>query len=317
MKAKPLLLLAATLLVLLVVTFVMGGQDKVVPLDQQVAEQVEPNKDDQSDLSNAANNENAGTEAEAVAPEEVLTANENLSTNELQEQEPAQLDEQAQESQEQDSSAQSETKKDDPVKQEANANSNSNESKPATQVKPTQPPVATPKPTNDKTDQYLTDPVPEGKPEPVEWQDVKVDEKQALKATLAVSAATILNNMDLFNEDKLEVLPSDGVIYAKQTVTFYEGESVFDVLLREMKKNKIHLEFVMTPIYNSHYIEGINNLYEFDCGELSGWMYKVNDWFPNYGASRYQLQSGDEIEWMYTCDLGRDIGGDGVVKGNE
>ena len=27
----------------------------------------------------------------------------------------------------------------------------------------------------------------------------------------------------------------------------------------------------MTPIYNSHYVEGINNIYEFDCGELR-WM---------------------------------------------
>ena len=61
-------------------------------------------------------------------------------------------------------------------------------------------------------------------------------------------------------------------------------------------------------MYNSHYIEGINNLYEFDCGELSGWMYSVNGWYPNYGCSRYQVQDGDVIEWHYTCDLGEDLG---------
>ncbi|MBD2846836.1 DUF4430 domain-containing protein [Paenibacillus sp. IB182496] len=164
-------------------------------------------------------------------------------------------------------------------------------------------------------DRYLTDPVPEGKPEPVEWQEVEVDKAKARTATLSVTAKTILNNLDLLDEDKLEVLPGDGVIYAEQTVTFYEGESVFDVLLREMKASKIHMEFEMTPIYNSHYVEGIHNLYEFDCGELSGWMYKVNDWFPNYGASRYQLEPGDRIEWVYTCDLGRDIGGSAVAGG--
>ena len=64
-----------------------------------------------------------------------------------------------------------------------------------------------------------------------------------------------------------------------------------------------------TPIYNSAYIEGIANLYEFDCGELSGWMYKVNGWFPNYGCSRYRLTEGDVVEWVYTCDLGNDVGG--------
>ena len=76
-----------------------------------------------------------------------------------------------------------------------------------------------------------------------------------------------------------------------------------------MKRNKIHMEFVNTPIYNSAYIEGIANLYEFDCGELSGWMYKVNGWFPNYGCSRYQLKDGDRVECVYSCDLGADVGG--------
>ena len=41
----------------------------------------------------------------------------------------------------------------------------------------------------------------------------------------------------------------------------------------------------------------------------SCWMYKVNDWFPNYGCSRYQVQPGDVICWVYTCDLGYDVGG--------
>ena len=53
----------------------------------------------------------------------------------------------------------------------------------------------------------------------------------------------------------------------------------------------------------------IANLYEFDVGELSGWMYKVNGWFPNYGCSRYLLADGDNVEWVYTCDLGSDVGG--------
>lgn len=161
----------------------------------------------------------------------------------------------------------------------------------------------------DKKDKYLTDPVPEGKPEPVEWQDVTINKDKVLTCTLSVTCKTIFDNMEMFNKDKLEVLPEDGVIFPEQEVIFYEGESVFDVLLREMQKNNIHMEFEMVPIYNSNYVEGINNIYEFDCGELSGWMYRVNGWFPNYGSSRYQLKDGDVVEWIYTCDLGRDIGG--------
>ncbi|TWH57570.1 uncharacterized protein DUF4430 [Desulfitobacterium sp. LBE] len=157
-------------------------------------------------------------------------------------------------------------------------------------------------------DNYLTDPVPEGKPLPVEPQEVKVA-PTAYPCTISISCATILDNMDLCNPEKVELVPEDGWILKPTVVTFNEGESVFDVLRRTCKEHKIHLEYMNTPIYNSAYIEGIHNLYEFDVGELSGWMYKVNDWFPNYGCSRYQVQAGDVIEWIYTCDLGFDVGG--------
>lgn len=130
-----------------------------------------------------------------------------------------------------------------------------------------------------------------------------------LTCTMSIRCDTILNNIEWLDSEKVEIIPKDGVIFAEKTVVFYEGESVFDVLLREMKSNKIHMEFVNVPIYNSAYIEAIANLYEFDCGELSGWMYKVNGWFPNYGCSQYQLKAGDKIEWVYTCDLGADVGG--------
>ena len=161
---------------------------------------------------------------------------------------------------------------------------------------------------NTGKDKYLTDPVPEGKPLPVEPQDVTFSDVPHT-CTLSVRCDTILDNMDWLDPEKVELVPEDGVIFPATEVTFYEGESVFNVLQREMKKAKIHMEFEDTPMYNSAYIEGIHNLYEFDCGELSGWMYKVNGWFPNYGCSRYQLQEGDVVEWVYTCDLGVDVGG--------
>ena len=122
--------------------------------------------------------------------------------------------------------------------------------------------------------------------------------------------------MSRCNKEKRELVPEDGWILKPMTVTFYEGESVFNILQRTCKQQKIHMEFENTPIYNSAYIEGINNLYEFDVGNTSGWMYKVNGWFPNYGCSRYQLQNGDVIEWVYTCDLGDDVGG-GYATGSE
>lgn len=157
-------------------------------------------------------------------------------------------------------------------------------------------------------DEYQTEPVSDEKPAPIEPEDAVISDKE-LTCILSVRCDTILKNIGRLDKEKVGLVPGDGVIFAEKTVTFYEGESVFNLLVREMKRNKIHMEFENTPIYNSAYIEGIANLYEFDCGELSGWMYKVNDWFPNYGCSRYQLKSGDKVEWVYTCDLGADVGG--------
>lgn len=163
-------------------------------------------------------------------------------------------------------------------------------------------------------DQYLTAPVPDGKPQPVEPEQV-ISSDKAYTCTLSVRCDSILKNSSWLDPQKEKLVPEDGAIFPAAEVTFYEGESVFNVLQREMKKAKIHLEFENTPLYHSAYIEAINNLYEFDCGELSGWMYKVNDWFPNYGCSRYALQDGDVVSWVYTCDLGADVGGHNIIQG--
>ena len=163
-------------------------------------------------------------------------------------------------------------------------------------------------------DEYLTDPVPEGKPAPIEPEDVEIGDEE-WTCTLSVSCATILDNMALCDPEKRELVPEDGWILEPMTVTFYAGESVFNVLQRTLKEQGIHMEHSYTPAYHSAYVEGINNLYEFDVGEHSGWMYSVNGWFPNYGCSRYRLQDGDVVEWKYTCDLGSDVGGGSAVGG--
>lgn len=128
--------------------------------------------------------------------------------------------------------------------------------------------------------------------------------------TISIVCDTILNNMDNLDAGKEAYVPANGTILATSSVEFEEGETVFDVLNRVCEYAGIQLEYSWTAIYNSYYIEGINNLYEFDCGNESGWMYKVNGWFPNYGCSSYELEDGDNIVWCYTCNgLGADVGG--------
>ena len=126
--------------------------------------------------------------------------------------------------------------------------------------------------------------------------------------TLSVRVDTILHNMDLLDREKHELIPTNGVIFPATRIRVEQGESVFDVLQREMRRAGIHMSSRFTPAFNSAYVEAIHNIFEFDVGPLSGWMYRVNGIFPNFGSSQYILRPDDVIEWVYTVDLGRDVG---------
>ena len=127
--------------------------------------------------------------------------------------------------------------------------------------------------------------------------------------TITINCSTILDNWDALDKAKAGYVPSNGVILASTSVAFTEGESVFDVLARVCEDRGIQIESSWEPVFNSHYVEGIGHIYEFDCGLESGWLYKVNGWFPNYGCSSYILADGDDIAWLYSCNgLGTDVG---------
>ncbi|MCR5703931.1 MAG: DUF4430 domain-containing protein [Eubacterium sp.] len=120
---------------------------------------------------------------------------------------------------------------------------------------------------------------------------------------------------DSLRKDLKEFLPTDGVILKEKKVSFQSGESVYKVLERTMKEEGILMEASFTG--DIAYIEGIDNLYEFECGDLSGWMYCVNGKYPNVGCSSYTVKEGDVIEWHYTCDLGKDLGQEYKKQGEE
>lgn len=102
------------------------------------------------------------------------------------------------------------------------------------------------------------------------------------------------------------IVPKSGIILANTEFRIKEGDTVLDVLLMAKEQYKFHVSYRGEG--GSAYVEGINNLYEFDGGRWSGWMYCVNGWYPNYGAGAYVLKGGDVIEWNYTCNLGKDLG---------
>lgn len=196
----------------------------------------------------------------------------------------------------------------DPIKTEENKPSDNsptgNEQTPPAQDPSSENKPEIPEPSDPETD------VPPQQTEPEKPEEPSEPEEQQPSCTISIVCDTILNNWDDLDPAKGGYVPSNGVILPTVSISFTDGETVFDVLKRACSNYGIQLEYSWTPLYGSYYVEGINNLYEFDCGFESGWMYKVNGWFPNYGCSSYTLKDGDTIVWCYTCKgLGADVGG--------
>lgn len=154
---------------------------------------------------------------------------------------------------------------------------------------------------------------PAEKPKEKEVEKTQESAPQKRTVTIAIRVDTLLQHWDLLDPalQSEKYVPKSGVILKPTTYELLsENDTVWDILQRATKEHKIQMEYqgANENIYSSVYIEGINHLYEFSAGELSGWMYNVNGVFPNYGCSQYVLQDGDVIEWHYTVDLGRDLG---------
>ncbi len=103
-------------------------------------------------------------------------------------------------------------------------------------------------------------------------------------------------------------IPENGIILDTTTYEFEEGDTVYDILVRAVRENKIHMEKKKTGSGpRDYYICAIANIYEYDWGDLSGWMYYVNGESPAVGCGEYHVRQGDRIEWHYTREIGRDI----------
>ena len=151
-----------------------------------------------------------------------------------------------------------------------------------------------------------------GKTSHVEVPDANGDGK--LTCTLEIRCDVLLDNLDQMTEEKAALVPKDGMLLSVTEAEFTGGEAVFDVFRRILREQKLHFEYVDASAYDSVYIEGIGNIYEYDCGPQSGWMYSVNDVYPGVGCSAYTLTDGDVIVFNYTCDLGADLGAEKLYE---
>lgn len=117
--------------------------------------------------------------------------------------------------------------------------------------------------------------------------------------TLTIRCDTVVGKTDS------EYVPSDGAILDAVEFEIEENETVYDILTEAAREYNIQMENKGSE--GMVYIAGIHYLYEFDFGDLSGWMYFVNGETASVGCEDYVLSDGDKIEWLYTCNMGKDL----------
>ena len=170
-----------------------------------------------------------------------------------------------------------------------------------TEATPFIPPIETQKPGANGTNA----PEPSATPAPT---PVPTAEPKKNTVTIQIRCDTAVKN-GMHREAKWAgIVPASGCILDTTEFEIEDGNTVLDVLKMARDKFRLHMEY-SGGSGSGAYVEGINNLYEFDGGRWSGWMYCVNGWYPNYGCGAYYLKPGDKIEWNYTCDLGLDLDG--------
>ena len=100
--------------------------------------------------------------------------------------------------------------------------------------------------------------------------------------------------------------PESGIILDRVSMPIHAGDTVFNVLTAAVRTHGIHMEYTGAS-ESTAYVCGINHLYEYSHGELSGWLYTLNGETLSTGCGSCPVKDGDEIVWHFTINMGEDI----------
>ncbi|WP_377865057.1 DUF4430 domain-containing protein [Bacillus sp. R86525] len=91
----------------------------------------------------------------------------------------------------------------------------------------------------------------------------------------------------------ISVKGNEGYLLGAKKIDVQEGDTVYSVL----KSTGLDVDAMGSK--GDVYVKGIENLYEKDVNDNSGWKYRVNGSFPNRSAGVVTVKPGDTVEWVY------------------
>ncbi|MBQ9957343.1 MAG: DUF4430 domain-containing protein [Ruminococcus sp.] len=120
-----------------------------------------------------------------------------------------------------------------------------------------------------------------------------------------IGTVTMTIRCDTIADIDEEYIPENGIILSECVFEIDSDDTAYDILTEASRTYSIHLE--SSGADGMKYINGINHIYELQYGDLSGWMYFVNGKEMSEGCDGYTVRDGDNIEWHYTLEMGKDL----------
>ena len=131
----------------------------------------------------------------------------------------------------------------------------------------------------------------------------KNENEHTKTGTLTVDCTRVSAELD----SEILSAESDGYILRDKEVGFDEGDTVEDVLKDTLTSDRIAFDI------SDGYVSGIGGVNTGDFGELSGWLYYVNDEIPSVGVGEYELSGGEDIKLVYYADYNEAFEADGAA----
>lgn len=136
-----------------------------------------------------------------------------------------------------------------------------------------------------------------------------ITDAESTGETITVTMAILCDTAAEKNKSEgaaVEYIPEDGKVLKSTEYKIEKDASVLDLLKKVTAAEGIHMELEKDTVFG-YYLTGLNHLYSGDYGQMSGWLYYVNDEVPMYGIGEYKLSDGDVVEFKYSCEGGEDL----------
>lgn len=300
-KIKKLMPLLFTLLIVFMLGACGSGLEKPTGLednDKQSTTQVDNEIDDTSN-NEAFENEEEKSNDKSKSKKEVAQKGKKKSDDKEVDEKNSKVEKKSKTSKSSDSKVKenqstqtkSESKSESKSNQQAQDKTKDNSQKSASKTKSdSKPDAQKQKKSEKKSSQSKTESKPKPKPKPASKPKPK-PKPEPKKAAVTQSI----------------VISSSEVPLSNAKTEIKDGDTILDALIKVTRDKGIQMDY-RGGQKDSAYVEGIANVYEFDRGQGSGWMIRINGVFPNRGVGTIPVYDGDNIEWLYTTDLGKDLG---------